>query len=165
MPEPVLTAAELLAWNESTAQHWRKLIDQHPDILALECDIYGVKTVAQLLQHMVAVETRYAQRLAGVAETPYDAIPCATAADIFDAHEIAMQGFRAELAKDGDWGRSMEFQTLSMGRMRASRKTILFHALLHGIRHYAQLATLVRRHGFRPAFHMDYLMMGVEPVG
>ena len=62
MPEPVLTAAELLAWNESTAQHWRKLIDQHPDILALECDIYGVKTVAQLLQHMVAVETRYAQR-------------------------------------------------------------------------------------------------------
>jgi len=161
---PVLTAEEMLAWNERTAQTWRQLVDEHPEVLALPCDIYGVQNVAQLLQHVVAVETRYMQRLAGIAETPYDAIPCDTSAGIFGAHEAAMQGMRRELAKGGDWDAKFEFQTLSMGRCRASRKTVFFHALMHSIRHYAQLATLVRQHGFKPAYPMDYLMMGIEPV-
>jgi len=39
---------------------------------------------------------------------------------------------------------------------------VLFHALLHGIRHYAQLATLVRQHGIKPEWPMDYLFMGME---
>ena len=165
MKELSLTAEEMLAWNERTAQTWRTLIEQHPEILAIECDIYGVKSVAQLLQHVVAVETRYAQRLAGVEETPYDAIPYSSAADIFGAHEAAMRELRAELAKDVDWDSKLDFQTLTMGRVRASRKTLFFHALLHSIRHYAQLATLVRQHGYKPGTPMDYMLMGAEMVG
>jgi len=164
MSEPILTAEEMLAWNERTAKTWRQLVEEHPEVLTLQCDIYGVTTVAELLRHIVAVETRYAQRLAGVTETSYDAIPYGTAAEIFGAHEAAMGGIRAELAKGGDWDAKMEFQTLTMGRARASRKTIFFHALMHSIRHYAQLATLVRQHGFKPAYPMDYLLMGIERV-
>ena len=78
MSEPVLTATELLAWNERTVQTWRELLEAHPEIFALPCDIYGVKTVAGVLQHIVAVETRYAQRLAGISEAGYDTIPCTT---------------------------------------------------------------------------------------
>jgi len=162
MSAPVLTAEEMLAWNERTAKTWRQLAEEHPEVLDLQCDIYGVKTAGQLLQHIVAVETRYAQRLAGVTETGYDAIPYGTASEIFGAHEAAMQAIRAELAKPCDWDSKMEFQTLTMGRARASRKTIFFHALMHSIRHYAQLATLVRQHGFKPAYPMDYLLMGFE---
>jgi uncharacterized damage-inducible protein DinB len=162
MPTPALTAEELIAWNDKTAHNWLKLINEHPEILAIECDVYGVKTVGQLLQHIVAVETRYAQRLAGLEETSYDAIPYDTAAHIFAAHDAAIAAYRAELAKGGDWDKKFEFQTLTMGRARSTRKTVLFHALLHGIRHYAQLATLVRQHGFKPAWPMDYLMMGIE---
>jgi uncharacterized damage-inducible protein DinB len=126
--------------------------------------VYGVSTVGQLLQHIVAVETRYAQRLAGVTETPYDAIPYSNAAEIFGAHEAAIAGIRAELAIGGDWDAKMEFQTLTMGRARATRKTVFFHCLLHSIRHYAQLATLVRQHGFKTQAPMDYLLMGLERV-
>jgi len=165
MNELALSAEEVLAWNEKTAQSWRKLTEEHPEVLSIECDIYGVKTVGQLLQHVVAVETRYAQRLAGVEETPYDAIPYGSAAEIFGAHEAAMQGLRAEVAKGGDWERKMEFQTLTMGRVRSSRKTLFFHALMHSIRHYAQLATLVRKHGYKTALPMDYMLMGAEFVG
>ncbi len=164
MSQPALSAEEMLAWNERTAQTWRQLVEEHPEVLAIPCDIYGVSTVGQLLQHVVAVETRYAQRLAGVTETPYDAIPYSNAAEIFGAHEAAMQGIRAELAKGGDWDAKMEFQTLTMGRARATRKTVFFHALMHSIRHYAQLATLVRQHGYKPAYPMDYLLMGIERV-
>lgn len=51
-----------------------------------------------------------------------------------------------------------------MGVLRASRKTILVHALMHSIRHYAQLATLVRQHGVKPDWQMDYLLMGTQRV-
>ena len=161
---PALTAEEVLAWNVKTAKAWRTLIEAHPEILALPCDVYGVSTVGQLLQHIVAVETRFAQRLAGVPETGYDAIPYASAAEVFGAHDAAMDAYRAELARDIDWDSKMEFATISMGRGRASRKTLFFHAILHSIRHYAQLATLVRQHGFKPGFHMDYMLMGYERV-
>ena len=164
MSEPVLTAEEMLAWNDRTAQTWRQLVEEHPEVLTIACDIYGVSTVGQLLQHIVAVETRYAQRLSGAAETPYEAIPYSTAAEIFGAHDAAMQMIRAELAKGGDWDAKFEFQTLTMGRARASRKTVFFHALMHSVRHYAQLATLVRQHGFKTSFPMDYLAMGIEKV-
>src|SRR5580698_1113249 len=90
MPEPILTATELLAWNERTALTWRQLLEAHPEILALPCDIYGAADVAHVLQHIVAVEMRYAQRLAALPETPYDAIPCTTPAELFAAHTLAM---------------------------------------------------------------------------
>ena len=51
-----------------------------------------------------------------------------------------------------------------MGLARASRKTVFFHAMMHSIRHYAQLATLVRQHGFKTSFPMDYLAMDIEKV-
>lgn len=162
MTDLALTGEEMLAWNHRTAQGWRKLAEAHPEMLALPCDIYGVKSVGQALQHIVAVELRYAQRLAGQPETPYDAVPCSTPEEIFTAHESAMTTFREELAKGGDWDAKFEFQTLTMGRARASRKTVFFHAMMHSIRHYAQLATLVRQHGFKPNWPMDYLMMGIE---
>jgi len=165
MSEPSLSAEEMLAWNDRTAKTWRDLVEHDPGVLLLECDIYGVSTVGQLLQHIVAVETRYAQRLSGAAETPYEAIPYSNAAEIFGAHHAATEIFRAELAKGGDWDAKFEFQTLTMGRARASRKTVFFHAQMHSIRHYAQLATLVRQHGFKTTFPMDYLAMGIEKVG
>lgn len=164
MPEPVLTAEEMLAWNERTAQTWRQLVEEHPEVLHIPCDIYGVRTVGELLQHVVAVETRYAQRLAGTTETPYDSIPCGNAAELFGAHEAALQGIRAEVDKGGDWDAKLEFQTLTMGRGRATRKTLFFHALMHSIRHYAQLATLVRQHGYKAAFPLDYMFMGFDRV-
>ncbi len=160
-----LTAEEMLAWNETTANSWRKLTAEHPEVLAIQCDIYGVRTVGQLLQHVVAVETRYAQRLSGAAETPYEAIPFGTSEELFGAHDAAIAGLRAELARDGDWERTLDFQTLTLGRMRASRKTLFFHALLHSMRHYAQLATLVRAHGFKPATPGDYMIMGATRLG
>ena len=164
MSLPALSAEEMLAWNDRTAQTWRQLVEEHPEVLAIPCDVYAVSTVGQLLQHIVAVEIRYAQRLSGVIETPYEAIPYSNAAEIFGAHESAIEMIRAELAKGGDWDAKIQFQTLTMGLARASRKAVFFHALMHSIRHYAQLATLVRQHGFKPAYPMDYLLMGIERV-
>jgi uncharacterized damage-inducible protein DinB len=43
-------------------------------------------------------------------------------------------------------------------------RTLLFHALLHGIRHYAQLATLTRQAGHPANVAGDYLFMDAQSV-
>jgi uncharacterized damage-inducible protein DinB len=162
MTQPALTADEMLAWLETTSKNWRALIEAHPEILNLPCDVMGVGTVGGLLQHIVAVELRYADQLSGLPPTEYAAIPFDSAEAIYATHDRAMRMLRELLAEGGDWDAKFEFVTRSMGPMRSTRKTVLFHALLHGIRHYAQLATLVRQHGIKPEWPMDYLFMGME---
>jgi uncharacterized damage-inducible protein DinB len=165
MTEPALTASEMLNWQEKTAQSWRTLIEKHPDILTMPCTIAGVTTAGELLQHIVAVELRYAERLAGLPATDYTAIPYDTAEAIYTTHDHAIQLFRQQLERnDVDWNERIDFTTRSMGPARSARKTVLFHALLHAARHYAQLATLVRENGVKPAWPMDYLPMDIELV-
>jgi uncharacterized damage-inducible protein DinB len=161
MSEPVLTAEEVLRWNEATSAAWRKLLGEHPELLAVPCDIAKTSTVAELLQHIVAVELRYAERLAGVPETPYESIPFDTVENIYATHDRAVTLFRQSLAANLDWDSVLEFKTRSFGSARASRKTILFHALLHSQRHYAQLGTVVRQHGHAISEAGDYLLMGI----
>jgi uncharacterized damage-inducible protein DinB len=162
MAQPALSADEVLAWLETTSTNWRALIEEHPEILNLPCDVMGVSTAGGLLQHIVAVELRFADQLSGLPPTDYSQIRFDSAAEIYATHARAMEMYRELLASDLDWDGKFDFVTRSLGPLRASRKTILFHALMHAIRHYAQLATLVRQHGVKPGWQMDYLMMGIE---
>jgi len=156
-----LTAIELLLWNDETAQHWKALLTTYPAALDFPCDVYGAETVRGLLRHVFAVEIRYAQRLGGEPVTPYEEIPVGSIEEIFAIHEAATAKYRIMLADESvDWHEKLEFTTLSAGTLTASRKKVIFHALLHGIRHYAQLATLVRQHGVKPDWAMDFLMSG-----
>lgn len=162
MNEPALSAEQLMAWVEKTHAKWRDLIAANPQILQLPCDIMNVGTVAALLQHIVAAEVRYAERIAGLPQTEYTTVPCDSAEAIYATHTRAFQILRSQLASDVNWDEWIEFQTRSAGMMRSTRKTIFFHLLFHSIRHYAQLATLVRQQGINPGWMMDYLAMQVE---
>ncbi len=164
MSELCLSGQEMLAWNEKTSDGWRQLLSENPEVLAIPCDVMGVKTVAELLQHIVAVELRYAERLAGLPATDYAAIPYDSLGTIYVTHDRAVALFQQQLNADPNWDEQIEFMTRTWGPAKASRKTIFFHAMNHGIRHYAQLATLVRQNGIKPGWNMDYLMMGVEKV-
>lgn len=160
-----LTGEELMAWVDKTASEWQKLLEAHPHLLAVPCDIREVTTVGELLQHIVAVQLRYAERLAGMAETAYDAIPYGTVAELYATHVRSMALLRQLLADPAcDWDEELELITRSMGTLAASRKTVFVHALMHSIRHYAQLATLARKHGVAPQWQMDYLSMGARRV-
>ncbi len=161
MTQPILTAEEILAWNEKTAQGWRRLLTNHPELLTQPCDIAGTKTVAELLQHIVAAQLRYAERLAGLPISDYDAIRFDSVDSIYATHDRAIAIFQELIASDSNWDEPLDFTTRTRGSLRSNRKTILFHALLHGIRHYAQLATLVRHCGVQADQPMDYLFMHV----
>lgn len=156
---------DLIRWNDLSAQHWRDFALANPAILAIPCDIGRAQSVAQFLQHIVAAELRYAQRLAALPESDYAEIPYDTPDAIFSTHARALEIIRPLLADDSyDWAHEIEFQTISAGKIRASRKAILIHLLMHSVRHYAQLATLVRTHGFNPPWPGDYLFVDARRV-
>jgi uncharacterized damage-inducible protein DinB len=164
MTEPALTATEALKWNQATNAAWLKLLTEHPEILQLPCDIMQTSTVAQLLQHIVAVEVRYAERILGLPETEYADVPYHSAEALYATHDRAMALYGRALDSVADWEEQIKFQTRSAGILLTSRKTILFHALFHSIRHYAQLGTLVRQHGYKTGVPGDYLFMGARPL-
>jgi uncharacterized damage-inducible protein DinB len=162
MAEPVLTANEMLAWLEHSSTKWKSLLEVQPEILGIPCSVAGVATAGGLLQHIVAVELRYAERLADLPATDYAAIAFDSPRAIYATHDRAMRLLREQIAREVDWSERIEFPTRSVGRVRASRRAVLFHAMLHGIRHYAQLATLVRESGIKTDWPMDYLPMDME---
>jgi uncharacterized damage-inducible protein DinB len=162
--EPALTATEALKWNQATSDAWRMLLTEHPEILSLPCDIMQTSSVAQLLQHIVAVELRYAERILGLPETDYADVGYESAEAIYATHDRAMELYRRALDSVADWGEQIRFQTRSAGVLLTSRRTTLFHAVFHSVRHYAQLGTLVRQHGYKTGWYGDYLFMDVTPL-
>jgi len=61
-------------------------------------------------------------------------------------------------ASEEDLGTRLEFQTLTAGAQSASARKIVAHTLLHGIRHWAQLATSLRQRGHATDWPHDLLM-------
>jgi uncharacterized damage-inducible protein DinB len=165
MPGPSLTATELIHWNEVTAHHWKAFVTQHPAVLDLPCDVREGATARDLLQHIVAVELRYAERLHATSETPYEVIPKDSPEHLFAIHDHAMQMLNQLLDDPAyPWDAQLSFTARSGGTMHAPRKIILIHALMHSIRHYAQLATIARQHGHPTTWPGDYLYMAHQPA-
>lgn len=159
MNTPALTLDELLGWSDATTRQWLEFLAENPALQELPCGIYGTASVLGLVRHIVAVEMRYGQRLACLPVTAYEEIP-AENLDLFAAmHDEAMARFRQLLADPAqDWAEVIEFQTVSAGVLRASRRKILGHALLHSVRHWAQLSTQARAAGFKPGIDGDLLL-------
>ena len=60
-------------------------------------------------------------------------------------------------ATDEDLASVMEFPTRTAGIVRASKRKIVMHALLHSVRHWAQLATALREAGYPTNWGKDFL--------
>jgi uncharacterized damage-inducible protein DinB len=157
-----MTSEDLLRWNEGTTSIWKEHLRSRPELLTYPCDIRGGQTVADLLQHIVAVELRYAERLNSEPETPYDQIPKTSIDLLYETHDRAVKKLRKlDDEADGFWNERIHFETRS-GRFGATRRVIFAHCLLHSIRHYAQLATLLRKENAGISASFDYLAFGEQ---
>lgn len=158
MTVPVLSSMELLAWCEENTAHWFQFFEQNPEALTLPCGIYSTENVLGLIHHIVVVELRHRQRLCGEPIATYEDVPHSLPA-LIQLHEQTMQAFR-QLIQDQtqNWSQVFEFQTRTAGTLRASRRKLLFHVLMHSTRHWAQLATLMRQHGLPASWQADLLL-------
>jgi uncharacterized damage-inducible protein DinB len=158
-----ITLDELLAWNEEVSDWWKANLDANPRLLELPCDIGGTKNVQEFVRHIWGVELRWSQRLADLPVTAKEEMPTGPLDAIFALHTQAMSIFRELLAADdARWSDSytLDLPFVASEKRTMSRRKIALHALTHGHRHWAQLATLVRAAGFNSGFGGDLLFSG-----
>ena len=154
-----ITLEELLNDNEGSTRKWLTWLGATPMALELPCDIYNSGTVRGLLKHIFAVELRHSQRLVGQEVVAYDAIPVGSLEDLSAVHAQAAQNLRQFLseANDGVLGEVIPLQTVSAGMLHASRRKLFIHILLHSMRHWAQLTTMLREAGHKTDWSKDFL--------
>jgi uncharacterized damage-inducible protein DinB len=169
-----LSFGELLDYSAEESNHWRDFFTQQPEAMDLPCDIAQTKTVRELVVHIVIVQMRYAERLLNMPVTEFEALIAQltgakpgeekpgkeqVAERIFALGRKSLEDLRsfAIAANDPDWDGLLTFPTRSAGKFTASRRKIFIHALLHGVRHWAQLSTHLRQQGYKQDWMHDFI--------
>lgn len=158
-----LSFGELLDYTSEETNHWRDWFKKNPAALDVVTDIAGAKNVREVVLHIVAVQMRHAERLLNLPITEYESLNSKTADDLFMlAHKSAedLRSF-AVAANDADWDGLLTFPTRTAGTLTASRRKIFIHALMHGIRHWAQLSTFLRQTGYKQDWGHDFIFSSV----
>jgi uncharacterized damage-inducible protein DinB len=161
-----ITTDELLNYCVEEDRRWHEWFQKNPATLDLPSDIAGTKNVREVVLHILAVELRYSERLLGKDPvTDYNELPLASVDDLFATATTSERNFREFLAKAKDdavhWQEILTFPTRTGGVLSASRRKIFAHALLHGVRHWGQLATYLRQQGHKQDWPHDLIFSKV----
>ena len=158
------TFDQLLEYTDNETRRWHTWLSEHPAALDVPFAEGRFATVRGMIVHIFAVELRYSQRLAGQEVISYDDIHVHTLDEIFDFGTTARQALRGYLSgmTQQDAAVILEFQTLTAGVVTASKLKIASNTFLHAIRHWAQVATVLRAAGFREQWSHDMLLSSVE---
>ncbi|MDB4899366.1 MAG: DinB family protein [Gemmatimonadetes bacterium] len=158
---PGLAFRELLDYSATENERWHRWFATQPaELLDLRFAGPPISTVRRLVQHVAFVEHRYS------AIIPGRPVPSPQATDVDDVDTIFayLAESRRELevsiaeAMEGGLDRAIEFTTMSAGVQRGSARKLIAHAIVHGIRHWAQLATVLREQGHPTDWGHDLLL-------
>ena len=155
----------LLDYNDAEMRRWRAWFHDHPEALQLPCDIADAETVEMLVKHLSSVVVFFAQKLRGDSGEEasrnllYENLARHSADELMQQAQQGHQTVR-EFLESAD--EESLLTTLSFGsgerKFTASRRKMTVQVLVHEIRHWAQLATLLRQQGFKTWNH-DPLMV------
>lgn len=106
------------------------------------------ENVGDIVRHIFSAETRYVDRLSGRAVTDTASIPNDDIEALFKFGRQSRDGLKAFVAKfpEASWDVPTEFQMMKLSVTATPRK-IVTHVLMHEIRHWPQIATLLRLNG------------------
>ncbi|HWC19791.1 MAG TPA: DinB family protein [Terriglobales bacterium] len=160
-----ITADELLNFSVAETERWHDWFSSHPQTLDFPIDIAQAKTVRELVLHIVAVELRYAERLMGKPVTDYNQLPARSVEELFSISKRSTEMLRqfSSQTNDSEWAKVLTFPTRSAGTLSASKRKIFVHTFLHGMRHWAQLATFLRQQGHEQSWPHDFIFSNVIP--
>ncbi len=156
MSEPTLPA--LIAWNRTEAKRWHGWFTVHPRALEVSMGP-SAGSVRKAIFHTFAVDLRYGLRLVGLPVAAYEHIEAGDTDALFDIAERAYGLLDSWLmqATSADLDRIHTFMTLSAGERTATARKILVHSCTHHVRHWAQIATVLRMNGQKSGWPHDFL--------
>lgn len=148
---------ELLRYEEEQTQQWREFFARRPHLLKVE--VSSTDDMGKLLFHMFAAEYRSAQRLLGETMVMDADLRRSNVDELFEIAAEARRKLRQYLASatNESLEQSQTFPSHTLGEFRATPKKLLTHALVHSIRHWAQVARVLRENGQRADFSHDVL--------
>jgi uncharacterized damage-inducible protein DinB len=160
----VLPISVMLAWRDAETARWLEWFRSHPqEALFTPAGEGRLATVHGVIVHVFAVELRYAQRLVDQPVSDWSEIDPHTLDDTFavgDLARVLIDGY-LETADEASLDTALSFKTLSAGMMTATKRKILFSLVPHGMRHWAQIAMLLRQAGHRDQWAHDLLASSV----
>jgi uncharacterized damage-inducible protein DinB len=155
-----LSVHELLHYTDEERSRWERWFRQNgEDLLKMPLAGDRESTVGALILHIFGPELRYVQRLRNESLDEYRARPCSHIDELFGfglETRKAMRQF-AQSARPEDWDRMLDFGIAGRHYSASTRKIVL-HVLIHELRHWAQVARIMRERGFVPPGDHDLLM-------
>jgi uncharacterized damage-inducible protein DinB len=164
-----LSLSELMDYTAWERKKWHAQLGQHgPQALQASAGPHGdgrIETVGELVRHIFAAEKRYVERLYSRPLTD----PASFRSDDIEALFQLGRQSRKELQElvetwpTTDWDVPRDFKLLNFA-VKATPRKIVVQTLMHEIRHWAQVATLLRMNGMAGEFH-DFIaspVMGGE---
>ena len=149
----------------STEHHlWHQWFLEHAGAWDVPFATERMATIGKLVLHIFTVELRYTQRLVGEEVTRWEDFSQASIEDVFELGENA----RAQLvqflttAPESELDRVLTFETLTAGTVTASKHKLASNVFLHDIRHWAQIATVLRQQGYTDQWPHDLLPSPIE---
>jgi uncharacterized damage-inducible protein DinB len=152
-----LTFSELLRYTNEERDKWRSWFAAHPEALEIDVQPGGrLSTVGTLVDHIFLVERRHLQRLTSVKPDDQTGLSGRHAPPLFDygaSVRRELEQFVADI--DPETVDDVRTFTVQSGTFQLSSRKLLFHCLLHEIRHWAQIALAIRRAGLEPPGNHD----------
>jgi uncharacterized damage-inducible protein DinB len=147
-----LSYHELLQYTTDEREKWRRWLQAHPEAIDVALQPgSGLSTVGKLIDHVFLVERRHLQQLTGDRLSEATGLTGNNAPPLFD-YGASVRRELEQLARDfdeedaGETGPAADREPA----LPMSVRKILFHILIHEIRHWAQIALAVRLAGFAP---------------
>lgn len=154
-----LSVEELLAYTGEERARWERWFYENGEEL-LKMPILGERenSIGALILHIFGPEFRYVQSLQGIPTDDYRGRPSHHVEQLFgfgiESRKL-MRKFVAGLT-DPQWRSVVEFD-IGPRHYQATVRKVILHVLLHEIRHWAQIARLMRERGFIPPGDHDLL--------
>jgi uncharacterized damage-inducible protein DinB len=147
-----LSYDELLRYTMEERDKWRRFFIRAPQAMETPFQPGGrFSTVGKLIDHIFLVERRHLQRLRGEALTERTGLTGNNAPPLFDygaSVRRELEQYVRELDED-DAAQMRTFEVRDQQWPMSARK-LLFHILMHEIRHWSQIGLAVRLAGIEP---------------
>jgi uncharacterized damage-inducible protein DinB len=162
----------LLDYTDWERQEWFEFLSQQGDsVLKVSVGPHSgsrFSTVGDLIKHLFSAEKRYIERLSGRKLTDAATIPNDNIETLFEFGRQSRKELRefVETFPDGELDVPADHKILDHV-IRLTPRKIVVHVVMHEIRHWAQIATLLRLNDLAAKPH-DFLfspLMGGMPTG
>jgi uncharacterized damage-inducible protein DinB len=160
-----LSLDDLLDYTDWERHKWQAWFRQHgADALKTSAGPHGdgrFQAVGELVRHIFSAEKRYVDRLSDRSLTDPASIPIDDVDALFQFGQQSRRDLRKFISTfpSQTWDTPQDF-TIVNHFLRATPRKIAIHILMHEIRHWAQVATLLRLHGLTVELH-DFLFSPV----